>query len=68
LAQESELWAIKNAVIPTSENLQKIIQVIEAGQAKPILQKGFSLHDAPNAHALCQTGHGRGRIVLHITD
>lgn len=68
LAQELGIRAVKNAVIPTSENLQKIIQVLEEGHAKPVIQEVFSLYEAPQAHALCQTGHGRGRIVLHIAD
>ena len=28
----------------------------------------FSLPEAKLAHELSQTGHGRGRIVLHIAD
>ena len=28
----------------------------------------FALHEAPQAHQLSETGHGRGRIVLHIAD
>ncbi|HJT57317.1 MAG TPA: zinc-binding dehydrogenase [Ktedonobacteraceae bacterium] len=30
------------------------------------LRRVFPLHEVRQAHELSQTGHGRGRIVLHI--
>ena len=41
-------------------------QAIDAGQARPTIRQIFALDQAAQAHALCETGHGRGRIVLHI--
>lgn len=60
--------AIKNAVLPTSEHLRQIVQLIEEGYAKPLIRQTFSLAEAYKAHELSETRHGRGRIVLHITD
>jgi hypothetical protein len=36
------------------------------GHIRPTDQRTFALHEAPEAHKLSQTSHGRGRIVLHI--
>jgi NADPH:quinone reductase-like Zn-dependent oxidoreductase len=68
LAQELGIRASHNAAIPTSEHLRTIVQLIGAGHARPTIRRTFALHEAPQAHALVQTGHGRGRIVLHIAD
>lgn len=68
-AQELGIHAIKNAVAPTSDLLNTIVRLIEEGQVKkPIIGHIFPLEDAAQAHILSQTGHGRGRIILHISD
>jgi hypothetical protein len=33
-----------------------------------VLREVFPLQQVRQAHELSQTGHGRGRIVLHIVD
>ena len=48
------------------EKLKDIAQLIEEGKIKPAVYKVFPLSEARQAHELSQTGHGRGRIVLHI--
>jgi len=53
---------------PSSERLQTIAQLIDEGQLKVTLGRIFLLPEASLAHALSQSGHGRGRIVLHIAD
>jgi NADPH:quinone reductase-like Zn-dependent oxidoreductase len=53
---------------PSSERLQAIAQLIDEGQLKVTLGRIFPLREASLAHALSQSGHGRGRIVLHIAD
>ncbi|HXV44557.1 MAG TPA: NADP-dependent oxidoreductase [Anaerolineae bacterium] len=68
LAQEYGIRAINNVVFPTSEHLRKVAQLIDKGYAKPTIRRTFALHEASQAHELVQTGHGRGRIVLHIAD
>jgi NADPH:quinone reductase-like Zn-dependent oxidoreductase len=67
-AQEHGIRAMNNAALPTSQHLSIIAQLIEAGEVRPTIERIFSLHEAPQAHELSQTGHGRGRIVLHIAD
>jgi NADPH:quinone reductase-like Zn-dependent oxidoreductase len=68
LAQRTDILATRNEVPPTSEHLQAIIQLINEGHARPTIQQLFPLNEAAQAHALCETRHGRGRIVLHIAD
>jgi NADPH:quinone reductase-like Zn-dependent oxidoreductase len=53
---------------PSSERLQAIAQLTDEGQLKVTLGRIFPLREASLAHALSQSGHGRGRIVLHIAD
>jgi len=53
---------------PSSERLQPIAHLIDGGQVKVTLARIFPLREASLAHELSQSGHGRGRIVLHIAD
>lgn len=55
-----------NAGRAAPETLQQISELIETKQLKPEVGPVFSLADAPQAQELSQTGHGRGRIILHI--
>jgi len=48
------------------EKLKDISQLIEEGKIKTAVYKVFPLTEARQAQELSQTGHGRGRIVLHI--
>jgi NADPH:quinone reductase-like Zn-dependent oxidoreductase len=52
----------------TTELLLEIGKLIESGVVKPVLGRVFLLEEAAQAHAQSETGHGRGRIVLHIGD
>jgi NADPH:quinone reductase-like Zn-dependent oxidoreductase len=48
--------------------LGQISELLEAGHLRPVVGTVFRLAQARQAHELSQTGHGRGRIVLHIAD
>ncbi|HEV2659660.1 MAG TPA: NADP-dependent oxidoreductase [Ktedonobacteraceae bacterium] len=50
----------------TSALLSTFAQLIEEGHVKTFVGAVFSLDEAGKAHELSQSGHGRGRIVLHI--
>ncbi|MCK6625329.1 MAG: NADP-dependent oxidoreductase [Anaerolineae bacterium] len=67
-AQKRGIRAMKNAVTPTSDTLQMIARLMIEGQVRAVIGKIFPLHEARQAHELSQTGHGHGRIVLHIAD
>jgi NADPH:quinone reductase-like Zn-dependent oxidoreductase len=51
-----------------TEPLREITGLIESGLLLPQVGKIFPLEAAAQAQALSETGHGRGRIVLHIVD
>jgi NADPH:quinone reductase-like Zn-dependent oxidoreductase len=68
VARERSIHAKKNAISPTSSLLRTIAQLMEEGQVKATIARTFSLPEAGQAHELSQSGHGRGRIVLHIAD
>jgi NADPH:quinone reductase-like Zn-dependent oxidoreductase len=48
--------------------LQQLKDLVETGKIKPHIRKVFAMDEAPQAHALCETRHGRGRIIFHIAD
>ncbi len=50
------------------ENLKQISELIEAKQLKAVAGSVFPLANARQAHEMSQTGHGRGRIILHVAD
>src|SRR5258707_1671974 len=68
LAQQYSIHARKNAIPPTSGLLRTIAQLIGEGHVKPTIAQTFSLREARQAHELSQSGHGRGRIILHIAE
>lgn len=52
----------------TSDKLKDITELIESKKLKPVVGKVFPLAEARQAHESSQTGHGQGRIILHIAD
>ncbi len=46
--------------------LQTIAELLQSKQIVPVVGKVFPLAQARQAQELSQTGHGRGRIMLHI--
>ena len=48
--------------------LKDLAELIESHKLKTLVGKVFPLAEARKAHELSETGHGRGRIVLHVTD
>lgn len=50
------------------DRLRQVTDLIESGKIKAPVTNVFPLAEARKAYALGETGHGRGRIVLHIAD
>jgi NADPH:quinone reductase-like Zn-dependent oxidoreductase len=42
-------------------------ELVESGSLTPQLGPVFPLADAAQAHAVAESGHGRGRIVLQVS-
>jgi NADPH:quinone reductase-like Zn-dependent oxidoreductase len=47
--------------------LEEIARLVETGVIVPHVGEVFSFEDAASAHAASETGHGRGRIVLRVS-
>jgi NADPH:quinone reductase len=57
----------KNVVVaPNPAQLSEIAKLMEEGKLKVHIAAVFPLAKAKKAHALCETGHVNGKIVLEI--
>lgn len=65
-AAEARGIRVKTVSPAGREDLADIARFVDAGKAKPVIRKVFPLEEAREAHALSETGHGRGRIVLQL--
>lgn len=50
----------------SAERLKEASELVRTKRLTPVVGKVFSLAQAPQAQALSQTSHGRGRILLEI--
>jgi NADPH:quinone reductase-like Zn-dependent oxidoreductase len=66
-AQERGVRVIMSRGAP-SVPLQTFTRLIDEGHIKVIAGKTFPLSEVQQAHEYSRSGHGRGRIVLQITD
>ena len=46
--------------------LNELARLVASGELVPHVSAVFPLEEAGNAQAESETGHGRGRIVLHV--
>jgi NADPH:quinone reductase-like Zn-dependent oxidoreductase len=53
---------------PSADVLARLGELIESGAMVALLGPVFPLVEARQAHMLSETGHGQGRIILHIAD
>ncbi len=49
-------------------DLERLAQLIEAGELTPIIDKTYPLHQAPDAMRHLEAGHARGKLVITVTD
>ena len=70
LAQQLGIRASMNSVIqpfPSTALLETIADLMATGAVKTAVARTFALSEVRQAHALSETGHGRGRIVLDLS-
>ncbi|MFT5896890.1 MAG: NADPH:quinone reductase-like Zn-dependent oxidoreductase [bacterium] len=53
-------------VEPSACILEELAKLVERGELRPIVGVEFGLHDIAKAHALSETGHAIGKIVLNV--
>jgi NADPH:quinone reductase-like Zn-dependent oxidoreductase len=51
-----------------ASDLELLTEWIEAGKIHPMIDRTFPLSHTAEAHALSETGHARGKIVIRICD
>ncbi|MEW9701724.1 NADP-dependent oxidoreductase [Paenibacillus sp. SI8] len=66
-AHELGIRAMRSS-LATSQDLADIAQLIDEGVVKTFIERTFSISEAKQAHEWSQRGHGRGRIVLRISE
>lgn len=67
-AQERDIHIDWFSAQVNSDLLRTFARLIDEGQVKVAIAARFPLSEASKAHELSQSGHGRGRIVLHIAE
>jgi NADPH:quinone reductase-like Zn-dependent oxidoreductase len=51
---------------PNTDDLQFLKQLIEAGKVKPVIDRTYSLNEAPDAIRYLEEGHARGKVVITV--
>ena len=51
---------------PSKDDLQFLRELIEAGKLKPVIDRTYSLSDAPAAIRYLEEGHARGKVVITV--
>ncbi len=67
-AHERNIHIASFAAQVSSELLSTFAKLIQEGQLKVALEATYPLSNVGQAHEHSKTGHGRGRIVLHVAD
>lgn len=49
-----------------NRDLQFLVELIEAGKIRPVIDKTFRLDEAPNAIRYLEGGHARGKVVITV--
>lgn len=65
-AKERDVRTARFSAQVSAELLNTFAQLIDEGHVKTFVGPVFSLNEAGKAQEISQSGHGRGRIVLHI--
>src|SRR5918998_2473047 len=53
-------------VKPNKEDLQSLMQLIEAGKLTPVIDRTYPLSEVPEALRYLEEGHARGKVVISV--
>jgi NADPH:quinone reductase-like Zn-dependent oxidoreductase len=53
-------------VAPNQEDLQALKELIEAGKVTPVIDRTYSLSEAPEGIRYLEEGHARGKVVITV--
>jgi NADPH:quinone reductase-like Zn-dependent oxidoreductase len=65
-ARELGIHVARFAAVVNTGLLNTFAKLIDEGQVKVVIGATFPLNEAAKAQQLSQSGHGRGRIILHV--
>jgi NADPH:quinone reductase-like Zn-dependent oxidoreductase len=51
---------------PEKEDLKVMHDLMKAGNVKPVIDRGYSLNEVPEAIAYLEEGHARGKVVISL--
>ena len=51
---------------PDAAILARLAHWIDTGRLRPVIGAEFAMDDVARAHALSESGHARGKIVLYV--
>ncbi len=60
--QRHAVWV----AVPNQENLVTLKELIDAGKVTPIIDRSYSLREAPAAVGYVEAGHTRGRVAIAV--
>jgi NADPH:quinone reductase-like Zn-dependent oxidoreductase len=55
-------------VRPNGALLNRVVQLVEDGKVKAVVDKVYSINDIREAHSAIEKGHSRGKLVIRITE
>jgi NADPH:quinone reductase-like Zn-dependent oxidoreductase len=67
--EKAKAHGVRSAFIfiqPNAEILKSLAELLDAGTMRPVIGGEFALKDIQKAHALSETGHAVGKIVLYV--
>ena len=54
------------AAKPNTKDLEFIIQLVEEGKIKPVIDRRYPLHETAEAMRYLRQGHARGKVVIQV--
>ena len=71
LAEDCEAAGVRGTgyrVSPNGATLAVISRLLDSGDVRVAVEQVFDLAEAPAAHRQIESGHTRGKIVLHVAE
>jgi NADPH:quinone reductase-like Zn-dependent oxidoreductase len=68
-ADKAKELGVRSAFVfiePSAVILEQLAKLVDEGKVRPIVGAEFALKDIAKAHALSETGHSVGKIVLYV--
>jgi NADPH:quinone reductase-like Zn-dependent oxidoreductase len=54
--------------VPNGKDLKELKEWLETGKVKPVIERTYPLHEAPEAFRYLDKEHARGKVVIAVTE